>query len=187
MTAKQTKFVVTIFLSCLAITIISILSNFHLFSVQTSAYLSTNMKLLFDGPFRDGEELTHVRTPKNCRRAGETQEGATQRHEPSVWSCGHCTHRIHHIRCIATNGRSTPLAQIKFMVTTLLWNLKLLSYSVYHRTPVGGVNCIRVRSIASNSNPRGFFGACWCPQGVREGGVSGLPLEGASSSVCWSV
>ena len=35
--------------------------------------------------------------------------------------------------------------QIKIMVTTLMWNLKLLSFSVYHRRPVGGLNCVQLR------------------------------------------
>ena len=34
------------------------------------------------------------------------------------------------------------------MVTTLMWNPKPLSFSVYHRRPVGGLDCVQLRSVA---------------------------------------
>ena len=37
--------------------------------------------------------------------------------------------------------------QIKFMVTTLMWNPKLLCFSVCHRRPVGGLNCVQLRGV----------------------------------------
>ena len=39
------------------------------------------------------------------------------------------------------------------MVTTLMWNLKLLSFSGYHSRPVGGLNCVQLCSIV-----------LWCDQ-----------------------
>ena len=64
--------------------------------------------------------------------------------------------------------------QIKFMVTTLMWNPKLLSFSVYHRRPVGGLNCVPLRPLQQSPYVRGPVVCC----GVGRQPPAAIPCGG---------
>ena len=49
---------------------------------------------------------------------------------------------------LAKSTAKYVVKQIKTMVTIPMWNPKLLSFSVYHRRPVGGLNCVQSRSFS---------------------------------------